>query len=543
MSRKPITDSNEYVAERSVDSGLPADFHLDPYAGLATYRGKVIAGQAQIIDQIDSGYSMEGAADGVITYTFATSRHITGLYNNKNYGLPDSGYGFAPFSDAQKDAGRAAMQLWDDLIPQKFVEQKGLGNADITLANSLDPAQAYAFYPYFHKSGVNYPSDVFVADPSVNGTNGWFTLGGYGNTTIIHEVGHALGLSHPGAYNGAGATTYAAQAEYAQDSEQYSIMSYWAGTETGASAIDWNIIAYTNAQGPMLHDILTIQAKYGADPTTRVGDTTYGFNSNAGNVLYDFEANPYPYYAVYDAGGIDTIDTSGFTVSQFIDLHAGAFSSIGGAAPGAATVNPALEAYYGYFGLDYPDAEYYTNAEIAAVQASLQSRHAGFIAGDTGVGGITTTEYQNFAIAYGTTIENATGGSARDLIYGNEVANVLKGLGGADVIRGYEGNDTIVGGAGADVLSGGAGSDTFVFDTANDLGNTITDFSVDDFLDFGQMDVDLSFIGGDAFSGTAGELRYSGGTLSGDFDGNGVADFSVALAGAPTLSPDQILAV
>ena len=84
---------------------------------------------------------------------------------------------------------------------------------------------------------------------------------------------------------------------------------------------------------PLLHDILTIQTKYGADPTTRVGDTVYGFNSNAGNAVYDFGQNPYPHLAIYDAGGIDTIDLSGFNISQFIDLHAGAFSSIGAGLP------------------------------------------------------------------------------------------------------------------------------------------------------------------------------------------------------------------
>ena len=35
------------------------------------------------------------------------------------------------------------------------------------------------------------------------------------------------------------------------------------------------------------HDILAAQIMYGADMTTRTGDTTYGFNSNAGRDHYD----------------------------------------------------------------------------------------------------------------------------------------------------------------------------------------------------------------------------------------------------------------
>jgi serralysin len=286
----------------------PNDFNLDRLyqLGYTSYRGKPIIGLEDVKDHIDSGTTQAGAADGIITYTFSISNHITGLFNNPNYGLPDSGYGYSRFTADQQVAARSAIQLWDDLIPQKFVEQTGLGNADITLANSLDPGQAYAFYPSFSKPGVSYPGDVFTNDPNVdNWSNNWFTNLGYGNTTLIHELGHTLGLSHPGAYNYDPDVTqdYVGLAEYAQDSTQYSIMSYWDPIETGARVINWSGLLYSYAQTPMLHDILTIQDKYGADPTTRAGDTVYGFHSNAGNALFDFGSNPYPFLAVYDAGG------------------------------------------------------------------------------------------------------------------------------------------------------------------------------------------------------------------------------------------------
>lgn len=57
-------------------------------------------------------------------------------------------------------------------------------------------------------------------------------------------------------------------------------------------------------------------------------------------------------------------------------------------------------------------------------------------------------------IAIGTDIENAVGGNARDVIYGNALKNALTGNGG---------NDALIGGKGDDYLRGGAGNDTYVF--------------------------------------------------------------------------------
>ena len=53
-------------------------------------------------------------------------------------------------------------------------------------------------------------------------------------------------------------------------------------------------------------------------------------------------------------------------------------------------------------------------------------------------------------------IENVTGGSAGDILIGDDKANVLRGEGG---------DDTLSGGWGSDTLVGGAGSDTVVYDT------------------------------------------------------------------------------
>ena len=74
----------------------------------------------------------------------------------------------------------------------------------------------------------------------------------------------------------------------------------------------------------------TPSARSTARPTTRTGDTVYGFHSNAGSI-FDFTAySQAPALTIYDSGGNDTLDCSGYSAAQTIDLHAGAFSSVGG---------------------------------------------------------------------------------------------------------------------------------------------------------------------------------------------------------------------
>ena len=62
---------------------------------------------------------------------------------------------------------------------------------------------------------------------------------------------------------------------------------------------------------------------YGAATTTRTGDTVYGFNSNAGAVFNFGNYTSAPALTIYDSGGTDTLDCSGYSAAQTIDLHAG----------------------------------------------------------------------------------------------------------------------------------------------------------------------------------------------------------------------------
>ena len=132
--------------------------------------------------------------------------------------------------------------------------------------------------------------------------------------------------------------------------------------------------------GPQIADIVAIQDLYGVNTTTRGGDTVYGFNSTETDV-HDFsQFTRAPSLSIWDTGGIDTLDFSGYSQNQLIDLNAEAFSNLNG---------------------------------ISHV----------------------------ISIARGVVIENAIGGSGIDTITGNAASNVLTGGAGNDILDGGAGID------------------------------------------------------------------------------------------------------
>ena len=146
------------------------------------------------------------------------------------------------------------------------------------------------------------------------------------------------------------------------------------------------------------------------------------------------------------------------------------------------------------------------------------------------------------------------GGSGSDRLFGGADADTLLGGDGNDELFGGDGNDVLDGGLGRDILIGGTGADTFAFGeggSARFMGTAdrILYFNraEGDRIDLSQIDAiaggaddAFSFIGKSAFSSVAGQLRYftSGGSayLAGDTDGDGSADFIVAVDGLTNLT-------
>ncbi|MDG5750518.1 tail fiber protein [Qipengyuania sp. XHP0211] len=153
----------------------------------------------------------------------------------------------------------------------------------------------------------------------------------------------------------------------------------------------------------------------------------------------------------------------------------------------------------------------------------------------------------------GSGADSIGGGEGNDVLFGGDGADQLIGEAGDDMVYGGAGNDVVSGGAGVDTLTGGDGADVFIF-FAGDLeaaGNRITDFqqAQGDVIDLAPIDPvnngesdAFAFIGTDAFSNTAGELRFEQDVASnetvveGDIDGDGLADFVIRLDGLVDLT-------
>ena len=459
----------------------------EPSSAVVLQNGKPVFTLEQIIQQLTrSTYDWTGGSNptpvaGVGTITYGFFDFASQVYSKEQSQ-------FQPLSEAQRTAVRDAFALWGEYVNVRFVEGP-VTSSDINLGNIVtdeDHFSAYASYPGFSLVA----GDIWFRTTAT--TNQEVGLAQPGFRTIMHEIGHALGMSHPGNYNAAPDVeiTYAADAEYYQDSLQYTIMSYFASSSTGAARTSF-------AATPMAHDIAAIQSLYGVNTTTRTGDTVYGFNSNAARAAFDFTLNTQPVVAIWDAGGRDTLDFSGWSTNSKIDLASGASSDGGG-------------------------------------------------------------QTTNVQIAFGTIIENAIAGGGNDMLVGNSTGNRLSGGGGSDSLNGLAGRDRLEGGSGGDVFVFTAAGHSKAHAARSDGKKLLPDL-VEDFVS-GVDRIDLSgidaiaategddpftFIGAGAFTRQAGQLRYDvleGHVhIQGDVDGDGRPDLYIVATGAQILATDFIL--
>lgn len=207
--------------------------------------------------------------------------------------------GFAAMTTAQRQAVRDGLKLWSDVANLTFVEASAGGALQFG-TNQQSGSSGYAYLPESWSKSVAMYLDV---DASYNQV---FTSGSYGPSVILHEIGHMLGLKHPGNYDSGGGGADGPFLPSDKDNGDYTQMSYNEPTVhslTGRYAVT-----------PMLYDIQAVQYLYGANMSYRSGDDIYSFSNST------------TARCIWDAGGSNSFDFSACTGFVTIDLRDGGFS-------------------------------------------------------------------------------------------------------------------------------------------------------------------------------------------------------------------------
>jgi serralysin len=493
---------------------------------------------------------------------------------------------FTTLNAAQINIALAAFQSWADVANIQF-QRVGSGtsgagafsnNASILLGGINNGANYYrGFATLPGENGVPGDRSFGAADGDAFFNNIWNfvtapTEYNRGMLVFTHEIGHAIGLSHPGDYNHAPGDTinYQDNADYREDTEQYSVMSYFLETYTGANYHG----LYPAA--PQLDDIAAAQRLYGANMTTRTGDTVYGFHSTAGRAWFSATSSSAPIiFCAWDAGGKDTFDFSGYGQNQLIDLGEGHFSNVGGmlgnvsvalgavienaiGGSGADTLigNAAANRLQGNGGADSLTGLGGSDSLQGGAGADRLDGGSGVDTLEFGVvaGGLTINLATGQALGDGgdtlIAIENAVASRYDDVLTGSTAANLLDGAQGDDTIQGGGGSDRLIGAKGRDEIRGGAGSDTFVFreltDSVRKAPDVIGDLGDADWIDLSGIDANPGQSGDQAFAlvarftGHAGEVMlmwddmFDRTQLRLDLNGDRKADMIVYISGDHT---------
>jgi len=355
-----------------------------------------------------------------LTFSFPTNAN----QYQAGYGSTPSGSGFStnpggfiPFNAAQQAAARYALAQIQAYTNEVFTEitETTTTHATIRFAQTSDPnlGSAQAWFP----SNLSQSGDVWFG----TSTNQPFYLtpapGNWGQATVMHELGHAMGLKH-------GHQNYT-NLDLRSYLEPTSTIARWGSqaVPTNHDGQSWTLMTYASDPGDpngirfqgdgvnqpqtyMQDDIAALQFLYGANFNTNNTNTTYSFSTTTGQMFIDGVGQTAPsgnvvYRTIWDGGGNDTYDLSNYSTNLSINLNPGAFSN---------------------FGMQLANNRPLSNGPV-------------FAPGNVANALLSNGDARSL-------IENAIGGSGNDTFVGNAADNTFRGRGGSDTIDGAGGTDS-----------------------------------------------------------------------------------------------------
>jgi Ca2+-binding RTX toxin-like protein len=274
MSVTTLTDSPQGCGCAACQAAAKAALSSD-YTGVAT-------GTITEANSLYSGYRWGVGTSGIIlNYKFFTA--LPSYYSSSD----DEANNFQGFNAQMKSATVRVLEQIESFTNINFVETTGstthLGFAQASLPSGIG---AWAYYPSSNALGGDVWTNNIYADTQTP------VEGNYGFYTLMHEIGHALGLQH----------SFTAGLTGDEASSRYSVMAY-----------DWSPFFSSSY---MVYDIAALQNIYGANLSYHTGADIYATSATAA-------------YTIWDAGGTDTLDASAQNGAVTLDLREGEYSSVG----------------------------------------------------------------------------------------------------------------------------------------------------------------------------------------------------------------------
>jgi len=351
---------------------------------------------------VNFGYAPDGDDITRITYSYPQADAVYVEPFDLDDGGPDLTLTVAPASAAAISFFEAGLAYIEEIANVEFtlVIENGNEFGTIRLAGNTAESGNVLGIAAFPNEGLS-GSDIFLFESNFSSAATSFIT--------LHELGHALGLSHPTDEFPTGFIGV-----------EFTLLtpSFMSSFFPDATRADFYPTSF--AYG----DILALRHIYGADA-----------GANSGNNTYTFDLNSRYFETLFDLGGTDTIQITGTGANVSIDL------------------TPNNEYFGGAFINVGTTVTYFNGFQTVGTRTDTV-----FISPETVI--------ENVIAAGGDDL--VVGNSANNRIEGNAGNDSLSGAAGADRLLGGDGSDQLQGGADADFISGGAGNDVASGGAGND---------------------------------------------------------------------------